>query len=91
MIVDQLKAAIVFDDHLVHTDPARLVWFREALRKTALNAQVIVLTCRPEDYLAEGDLPGATAMRDIGGGSVRAINFEAVVKRWSLAKATSSA
>jgi hypothetical protein len=82
-IADQLKAAIVLDDHLVNSDPARLVWFREALRKTALNAQVIVLTCRPEDYLADADLPGDAAARDIGGGSVRAIRFEAVVKRWS--------
>jgi hypothetical protein len=82
-IADQLKAAIILDDHLVNTDPTRLEWFRDALRKTALNTQVIVLTCRPEDYLTGEELP-TEAMRDLGGRSIRAINFEKVVKRWSL-------
>ena len=82
-IADQLKSAIILDDHLVHTDPTRLVWFRDALRKTAHNAQVVVLTCRPEDYLSKEDLSGGAAIRDLGGGSVRAINFEAIVGRRS--------
>ena len=82
-IADQLGASIILDDHLVHTDPTRLVWFREALRGTAHSAQVIILTCRPEDYLAREDLPQDAAMRDLGGGSIRAINVAAVAKRWS--------
>lgn len=50
-IAGHLRSAVVLDDHLVHSDLARLQWFREALQKTAVNAQVIVLTCRAEDYV----------------------------------------
>ena len=81
-IADQLKSAIVLDDHLVHTDPTRLAWFREALMRTAPSTQVVVLTCRPSDYLAAEDLPVGTAVRDLAGGALRAIDAEQVVKRW---------
>jgi hypothetical protein len=83
-IADQLKAAIVLDDHLVHTDPRRLAWFRDVLLKTALNAQVVVLTCRPEDYLSPDELPAAAATRDLAGGTIRSIDAARAVKRWSL-------
>lgn len=82
-IADQLKTAIILDDHLVHSDPKRLAWFREVLTKTALSTQVIVFTCRPEDYLLKSELPDAvTAMRDLAGGTVRAVDMGRVVKRW---------
>ncbi|MEI8254401.1 MAG: AAA family ATPase [Deltaproteobacteria bacterium] len=81
-IADQLRTAIVLDDHLVHTDPKRLAWFREALTKTALNTQVIIFTCRPEDYVSRGDLPDGTPARDLAGGSVRVIDVVQFVKRW---------
>ena len=81
-IADQLKAAIVLDDHLVHTDPKRLEWFREVLTKTALNTQVIVFTCRPEDYLLRSEIPDGVATRDLAGGSVRVIDMMRVVQRW---------
>jgi AAA domain len=89
-IADQLKSVIVLDDHLVHTDPKRLDWFRAALRRTALNAQVIVLTCRPEDYLSIEDLPAGTAMRDLGGGAVRAIDAAVVIRRWDVPRVSAS-
>jgi uncharacterized protein YhaN len=81
-IAAQLKSAIVLDDHLVHTDPVRLAWFREVLVKTALSTQVIVLTCRPEDYVASDDLPAGEADRDLAGGAMRAVDVARVVKRW---------
>jgi hypothetical protein len=81
-VADQLKTAIVLDDHLVHSDPERLAWFREVLTKTALNTQVIVFTCRAEDYVSRGDLPDATATRDLAGGTLRAVDMARVVKRW---------
>ncbi len=81
-IADQLKTAIVLDDHLVHTDPKRLAWFREMLTKTAVNTQVIVLTCRPEDYLLKSELPDSTATRDLAGGAVRVVDASRVVTRW---------
>jgi AAA domain len=53
----QLKSAIVLDDHLVHTDLGRLAWFQDALRTTAEKTQVLVLTCRPLDYVTQDALP----------------------------------
>ena len=48
----QLKACLVLDDQLVQSDAARLAWFREALRSSShdFEHQIIVITCRPEDY-----------------------------------------
>lgn len=84
-IADQLKSALVLDDHLVHTDSVRLAWFRNVLMKTALNTQVIVLTCRPEDYLTKEEFPAGVAMRDIAGGIVRAVDVARAMKRWAVA------
>jgi uncharacterized protein YhaN len=83
-IADHLKSSIVLDDHLVHTDPTRLAWFRDILLKTALTNQVIVFTCRPEDYVAQEDLPAGTATRDLAGGAVRVIDGARVMKRWAV-------
>ncbi|NOU33606.1 MAG: AAA family ATPase [Polyangiaceae bacterium] len=81
-IADQLNTVIVLDDHLVHSDPKRLAWFREVLTKTALRTQVIVFTCRPEDYLSRSELPDGAASRDLAGGAVRVLDMVRVVKRW---------
>ena len=82
-IAEQLKSAIVLDDHLVHTDPARLAWFRDVLLRTSLEAQVLVLTCRPEDYLNHLELgPDVPPIRDVAGGTIRALDLERIVKRW---------
>jgi uncharacterized protein YhaN len=52
-IAGQLQTALILDDQLVHSDPERLHWFRERLRASAAENghQVIVFTCRPDDYL----------------------------------------
>jgi hypothetical protein len=82
-IAEQLKSAIILDDHLVHTDPVRLAWFRDVLLKTSLEAQVLVLTCRPEDYLVSADFGGGVpATRDVAGGTIRALDMERIVRRW---------
>jgi len=80
-IADELRSTIILDDHLVNTDPIRLLWFREVLRRTSVNTQVIVLTCRAEDYLSRDEVPVDTAMRDLAAGTVRAINVERVLTR----------
>ena len=61
----QLKSAIVLDDHLVHTDLGRLSWFRDALASVAAQTQVIVLTCRPLDYVPTGQSTEATRLIDL--------------------------
>lgn len=62
-VASQLKAAILLDDQLVHTDPTRLAWFADVLRKVTQEKkqQVVVFTCRPLDYVEE--LQGSNAMR----------------------------
>jgi hypothetical protein len=85
-IASQLKSAIILDDHLVHTDPARLGWFREVLRKTALDTQVLILTCRPQDYLERDEFPTQQPIQDIAGGTVRAIDLTGVLQRWTARK-----
>jgi DNA repair protein SbcC/Rad50 len=81
-IADQIKSTIVLDDHLVHTDPTRLLWFRDVLHRTAVNTQVIVLTCRGEDYLSGSDLPVDGVSTDLAGGTIRAINMARALTRW---------
>lgn len=51
-IAERIGSAIILDDQLVQSDPARLDWFRMALNQAAALVQVIVLTCRREDYVS---------------------------------------
>lgn len=76
-IAEQLRSAIILDDHLVHTDPERLAWFRKVLRDSAMNTQVVVITCRPEDYLES-----AGNRDDSERGAVRAIDFGRAARRF---------
>lgn len=82
-IANQLKTTILLDDHLVHTDRTRLGWFRDALQRTAENAQVIVLTCRAEDYLSRDEIPHDAKASDSAAGMLRAINMEKAIERFS--------
>ena len=53
-VAEHLGTMLVLDDHLAQTDPGRAEWFRKLLRESAQAIQVVVLTCRPGDYLGEG-------------------------------------
>lgn len=77
-IAEQLGSSIILDDHLVHTDPERLKWFRRALREAAMKTQVVVITCRPEDYLQPAE-PSEDPRR----AAVRAIEFGRVARRFT--------
>jgi hypothetical protein len=57
-LAERLRSAVLLDDQLVQSDPDRLRWFRRALRQTAATGvQVVVLTCRPDDYLEPAETP----------------------------------
>jgi hypothetical protein len=57
-LAERLRSALLLDDQLVQSDPDRLRWFRRALRQTATTGvQVVVLTCRPDDYLEPAETP----------------------------------
>lgn len=82
-IAEQLKTAIVLDDQLVHTDGPRLKWFVDAFLKTALESQVVVLTCQPERYLREADLTSKDAATwDVAAGRVRVVDASRVLERF---------
>lgn len=81
-IAEELGSAIVLDDHLVHSDPERLSWFRQALVKAAVKAQVIVLTCRPQDYLSDAEMPETMPSLDRAGGAIRAVDLARVMTRY---------
>ena len=82
-IADQMRSAVVLDDHLAHTDAIRLDWFQDALRKIAVNIQVIVVTCRLQDYLSVVGLPadGQTTV-DLAAGTIRAVDMAETVDRF---------
>jgi len=79
-IAEHLGTALVLDDHLAQTDPGRVAWFRELLLKVSDRAQIIVLTCRPEDYLHQGEHPGeGESHRDSD--RLRAVDLTRVIRR----------
>jgi hypothetical protein len=80
-IARQLKSSLVLDDHLVHTDESRMGWFVDVLRKTALDAQVLVFTCRPLDYVTADVLPGEVT-KDLAGGSLRLVDLGRSIEGW---------
>lgn len=77
----QLKSTIVLDDHLVHTDLSRLAWFRAALRSAAQQTQVVVLTCRPLDYVPADALPISSPSKSLDGDAIRVIDLAKVIER----------
>ena len=66
-IAEQLKSAIVLDDQLTQSDRSRMYWLRDFLLKTAESIQVIVFTCRPEEYVADGESGPVRQAIDLSG------------------------
>lgn len=61
-LAERLQSALMLDDQLVQSDEPRLDWFRRLLREKAKTFQIIVLTCRPDDYTR----PPAAGASDLG-------------------------
>src|SRR5205807_8873630 len=72
-LAEHLKSTVVLDDQLTQSDPGRMLWLRDLLREIARNIQVIVLTCRPEDYL----------LREDGQPCTRSIDLVQFIVRWT--------
>ncbi|MDX2012284.1 MAG: AAA family ATPase [Myxococcaceae bacterium] len=75
VLAKQLGMPLVLDDHLVHTDTTRLKWFRALLNETALETQVLVFTCREQDYLAPGVSGGP-------GGQLTVVDLAKAITPW---------
>lgn len=81
-IAEALGAPLLLDDLLTHTDPGRAAWFRQTLRLAAQKTQVVVITCRPDVYLDDADLPAhdGPPFRDRAAGLVRAIDASRIIR-----------
>ncbi|MFO0635086.1 MAG: hypothetical protein U0168_19755 [Nannocystaceae bacterium] len=81
-IAEHLQQVLVLDDHLSQTDPRRVDYFRDLLREVAQRVQIVVLTCRPLDYLQPRELPAeGEQWRGSDDGLVRAIDLGRVIAR----------
>lgn len=60
-----LKSAVLLDDQLTQSDSRRLAWFRDRLRASVRDHdhQIVVITCRPLDYLYPEELPAYSRER----------------------------
>lgn len=52
-LAETLGSAVLLDDQLTQTDPERMGWFRQRMRELGRDNQIIVFTCRADDYLDE--------------------------------------
>jgi uncharacterized protein YhaN len=79
-----LGSTIVLDDQLVQSDDNRMSWFRAMLAEKARNFQIVVFTCRPDDYLAKIALvpEGSAVHADTDRGFVRAVDLGRALRRW---------
>ena len=49
-IADAIGSTVVLDDQLVQSDASRMEWLRAFMTECATRFQILVLTCRPEEY-----------------------------------------
>jgi DNA repair exonuclease SbcCD ATPase subunit len=79
-----LSSVIVLDDQLAHSDPQSLGWFRDRLRASVRNHnhQIIVITCRPLDYLHAEEMPVPPCDRlESADGNLAVVNLERLTSR----------
>jgi hypothetical protein len=85
-IAEELKTAVILDDQLAQSDSGRMSWLRELLKEVAANIQVIVFTCRPDDYMA----PARTRRKNASDErlpAVRSVDLTQLIERWGMARA----
>ncbi|MDQ2901727.1 MAG: hypothetical protein M3Y07_18300, partial [Acidobacteriota bacterium] len=82
-LAEYLSTTIVLDDQLVQSDDSRMDWFRSLLTEKARSFQIVVLTCRPGDYLPAGALvpQGSAVHADTDDGFVRAVDLGRALRR----------
>ena len=91
-IAQQLRSAIILDDHLTQSDPARVAWFNTTLREAAESVQIILITCRPHEVLAADEVcnPGQ-ARRASPDGRAHAVDLAEVIRRFDVTRPTNTA
>ncbi|HXB70920.1 MAG TPA: AAA family ATPase [Candidatus Acidoferrales bacterium] len=79
-LAEQLRSTVMLDDQLTQSDTKRMDWLRNLIRQLAANIQIVVFTCRPEDYLLPNELK-AGKKSEAGAPFVRSINLAQVIER----------
>jgi chromosome segregation ATPase len=77
-----LKSVVVLDDQLAQSDAQRLAWIRDRLRTSVRDHehQIIVITCRPLDYLHPTEIPVAPNTRfETDDGSLTVVDLERLI------------
>jgi len=80
-----LKSVIVLDDQLAQSDPRRLDWFRERLRASVRDHehQIVVITCRPLDYLHPEEIPAPPSDKLVSvDGKLAVVDLERLTSCW---------
>jgi hypothetical protein len=82
-LAEYLHTTVVLDDQLVQSDGPRMQWFQDLLYEKAKLFQIIVLTCRPSDYLPSTSFVRAEGPvhRDMKNHSVRAVDLGRALQR----------
>ncbi len=78
-LAEQLQSVLLLDDQLAQSDPDRMEWFRKLIRETARTTQIIVLTCRPEDYLVPTEMVSGQQYVDSEDELIRASNLQLLI------------
>jgi uncharacterized protein YhaN len=79
-VARHLRAPLVLDDQLVHADAERLRWLNALIRQAAVETQVIVVTCRPQDYA--GGTPVSDAFAFSLADGTRFLNLAHCIQPW---------
>ena len=79
-LAEQLGSVLVLDDQLTQSDPQRIDWFREQFRLLARETQIVVMTCRPLDYLSPNEMPQDREYAESSDSLVRAVHLSMLVK-----------
>ena len=76
-LAEYLQVTVVLDDQLVQSDGERMDWFRALLAEKSRLFQIIVFTCRPDDYLEPSAMiqNGKSVHTDTNNGFTRAIDL----------------
>jgi len=72
----------VLDDQLVQSDGKRMKWFRDLLIEKARSFQIVVFTCRRDDYVHTSATvpPGANHGQDTDDVFMKSVDMERAIQ-----------
>jgi AAA domain len=80
-LAEFLGSTVVLDDQLVQSDNLRMDWFRKLLVEKSQSFQIVVFTCRQDDYLGAKAAKGKGVDRQVEGQTVRVVDLEVAIHK----------